>query len=377
MGSQTDEFYDRIRKSHTAFSYVDMVAPDQEARRLLAIEGQVSVDRSAQVRRTLDCRLIDPLGEVTPRSTGEILTPYGTELRAYRGIKWQDKNGVWQQEICPLGVFRLSRSSITFKSDGSSDITLEASDRSRTIQRDRFVAPYTVDAATNILDAIQAIVKRTFPEVQYDAVTTALVTTSPMLLDTGSDPWEAVTNLAKSMGCEIYFDVEGRLVVAPPPDVSANPSPDFTYVEGDRCTMIDLAREFSDENAFNGIVVTGESPGDEMPPVRGEAWDDSPTSPTYRYGNYGEVPNFITDNTAKTTEDCTKIAKSELALVLGRPASLSITALVNPSYEAGNVVQVKLGKAGVDGLYGLDAFNVPLATNGTQALTLRERRTTS
>lgn len=370
----TDEFYTRIRLSHEVISYVVMVAPDQESQPLLVLEGEVAVDRTAQVRRSLNCRIVDPLGTITPRSTGEVLTPYGTELRAYRGIKWQDESGEWQEEVCPLGVFRLSRSSISYKSDGTSDIALEGYDQSRTIQRDKFIVPYVVAANTNVLTAIKEIVKRTIPDVVYDAISTSLTTSAPMLLDTGSDPWEACTQLAKSMGCEIYFDVEGRLVVAPPPDVTAHPAPVFTYYDSDGGHMIDLGRDYSDEQAYNGVIVTGETPGDEKPPVRGEAWDDSPTSPTYRYGDYGEVPAFLTDNTAKTEEDCIKIAKSELALVLGRPAQLSMTALVNPSYEAGEVVEVKLNRAGIDGLYGIDAFNVPLAGSATQRLALREKR---
>lgn len=374
MGTQTDEFYYRLRRSHEAISYVEMIAPDQEAQRLNVLDGEVACDRTAQVRRSLNCRVVDPTGAITPRSTGEVLTPYGTELRAYRGIKWQNNDGTWSEEICPLGVFRLARSSITYKADGTSDITLEAYDRSRTIQRDKFLTPYVVAAGSNVLTAIKEIVKRTFPGITYDTITTGLSTSAPMLLDTGSDPWEACTQLAKSMGCEIYFDVLGRLVVAPPPDIAAQPAPDFTYYDSDGGHMIDLARDFADEQAFNGVIVTGETPGDEKPPVRGEAWDDSPASPTYRYGDYGEVPAFLTDNTAKTEEDCIKIAKAELALVIGRPAALSLTALVNPSYEAGDVVGVKLTRAGIDGLYGVDAFNVPLGGSATQRLNLRERR---
>lgn len=374
MGTQTDEFYRRIRLSHEVVSYVEMIAPDQEAKLLKVLDGEVAVDRSAQVRRSLNCRVVDPTGEVTPRTTGEVLTPYGTQLRAYRGIKWKNNDGTESEEICPLGVFRLARSSITYKADGTSDITLEAYDHSRTIQRDKFTTPYVIPASTNLLFAIKEIVKRTFPGVEYDAISTVNTTTGPMLLDTGSDPWEACNQLAKSMGCEIYFDVLGRLVIAPPPDIAANPAPDFTYFDSDGGHMMDLARDFADEGAYNGIVVTGESPGDERPPVRSEAWDDSPSSPTYRFGDYGEVPYFITDNTAKTEEDCHKIAKAQLALLLGRPASLSMTSLVNPSYEAGNVVHVRLHRAGIDGLYGIDAFNVPLSSAGTQRLAMRERR---
>jgi hypothetical protein len=370
MGTMTDEFYDEIRTSHTAFSYVDVIAPDQEAKRLITIEGEVTCDRTAQVRRSLTCRAIDPLGDITPRKTGEILTPYGTELRAYRGVRYSDG----RTETCALGVFRLARSVISDKSDGTSDIQLEAYDRSRTIQRDKFVTPYTITAGTNLLTAIKQIVQRTFPDATYDAIGTSLVTTAPMLFDSGGDPWEACSMLAKSMGCEIYFDVEGRVAIVPPHDINALPAADFSYIEGDRCTMLDLGRVFSDEPGYNGIIVTGESPGDEKPPVRGEAWDTSPTSPTYRYGNYGEVPAFITDSTAKTTEDCERIAKSELALTLGSSSQISLTATVNPSYEAGAVVGIKRQRSGVDGLFIVDAFNVPLDISATQRLNLRERR---
>ena len=374
MGTMTDEFYERLRLSHEVISYVDVIAPDQEVKRLLILDGDVGCDRTAQVRRSFTCHCVDPTGEITPRASGEILTPYGTELRPYRGIRWKNNDGTYSEEICPLGVFRLSDSDITYKADGTADISLQAYDRSRTIQRDKFLAPYTVNQGTNILDAIKEIVKRTFPDCDYDTVTTTLTTSAPMLMDTGSDPWEALNYLAKSMGCEIYFDVLGRLAIVPPPDLNALPAPDFSYYDSDGGHFIDLSRKFSDEQGYNGVVVTGESPGDEKPPVRGEAWDDSPTSPTYRYGDYGEVPMFITDNTAKTAEDCEKIAKAQLALLLGAPASLAITALVNPSYEAGEVVSVKLDRAGVNGLYGIDAFNVPLSSTGTQKLALRERR---
>lgn len=373
MATQSVEFYERLRKSHTSISYVDVIAPDQETIRLKLVDGEVAVDRSAAVRRSLRCSAVDDTGSITPRATGEILTPYGTELRAYRGIRWTNNDGTETEEISPLGVFRLSRSSITYAANGRSAIALEAYDRSRTVQRDKFLTPYIINAGTNVVDAIKAIIKRTFPAAQYDSITSPLATTGPSLLDTGSDPWQAVLDLGVSIGCEVFFDAEGRVVIAPPPEVHAQPSPDFSYFDSDGGSFLDLSRDFSDEQAFNGVVVTGESPGDEAPPVRAEAWDEVTTSATYRYGDYGEVPTFITDSNAKTVEDCEQIAKSQLALILGAPAQVSMTALVNPSYEAGDVVHVRLSQASVDGLYGVDSFNVPFAASATQRLALRER----
>lgn len=374
MARQTDRFYEAIRKSHTIISWIDVIAPDQEVVRLPAIDGQVDVDGTAAFRRKLSCQCIDPTGLVTPRTEGEILTPYGTELRAYRGIRYSDDPEDY--EACSLGVFRLSRSSITDNNAGSPTIQLEAFDLSRTISRDKFKVPYVIAAGTNAMDALKDLAKQTFADVQFNAVTSSVATVAPLLFEAGGDPWEAMNGLARSMGCEMYFDVEGRLTVAPPNDINALPSPDFTYIEGQNCTMLDLSREYSDEGVFNGIIVTGESIGDQLPPVRGEFWDENPTSPTYRYGPYGEVPGFITDNLAKTADQCTAIAKSQLSLILGAASKLSITGIVNPSYESGDIVQVVREKSKVDGLYAVDAFSVPLRSN-TQALSLREQRPTN
>jgi hypothetical protein len=161
--------------------------------------------------------------------------------------------------------------------------------------------------------------------------------------------------------------------VLPPLDLGSLTSPDFTYIEGEGNIALDMSREYSDEGVFNGFIVTGESVGDQLPPVRGEAWDENPTSPTYRFGPYGEVPGFITDNLAKTAEQCQAIARAQLNLVLGATSRLNMTGICNPSYECGDIVQVKRDKAKVDGLYVVDAFSVPLRAM-TQSLSLRELR---
>lgn len=372
MATQSDRFYQEIKRSHTIVSWIDVISPDQEVVRLPAVEGQVDVDRSAAVRRKLSCQCIDPLGVLTPRTEGEVLTPYGTELRAYRGVRYTDGT----EEKCSLGVFRLSKSTITDNNAGSPVIQLEAYDRARTISRDKFKTPYTITTGTNAMTALKDIVKQTFADARFDTITSTVTTTSPLLYEAGDDPWEAIFALATSMGCEAYFDVEGRLAVLPPPDPNALPSPDFTYVEGEGNTMIDLGREYNDEGVYNGVIVTGESIGDQLPPVRGEAWDTNPTSPTYRLGDYGEVPLFITDNLAKTEEQCAAIAKAQLSLILGAASKIAITGIVNPSYECGDIVQVKRAKSKVDGIYSVEAFSIPLRS-ATQTLSLRELRPTN
>ncbi|MFJ4828387.1 DUF5047 domain-containing protein [Streptomyces sp. NPDC088747] len=366
-----------ISRSHEVYSYVDVISPTQERRRLPATGGEVGVDRTAAIRRTCKATCIDPLGVLVPSGTDSLLTPYGTELRPYRGVRYAPtpEHPEGETEVVPLGVFRLSKVTIQDTTGGSPDIQLEAYDLSRTVARDKFTSPYVIATGTNIIDAIKAILERTFPDLSYDSISTTRTTTAPRLYDVGDDPWEAVTVLAQTLGCDVYFDVEGWVVIAPPVDIDALPAPEFTYIEGERCTMLDLSRVFTDEPGHNGIVLTGESPGDELPAVRAVAWDEEPTSATYHLGPYGEVPQFITDQLIKTQEEAQATADQLLQNLLGFSSQLSISSIVNPAFEAGHVVEVVRARSHVSGLYAVDAFNVPLSAKGTQSLTLRQKRT--
>lgn len=365
-----------IRRSHTVYAYVDVISPTQERVRLPAIGGDVSCDRTAAIRRTCKAVCVDPLGTLVPSDTTSLLTPYGTELRPYRGVRYAatPEHPEGEIEVLPLGVFRLAKVSIQDQTGGSPDIQLEAYDLSRTVARDKFISPYVIATGTNIIDAIKAILARTFDDLSYDAISTTRTTTAPRLYDVGDDPWDAVTVLAQSLGCDIYFDVEGWVVIAPPADIDALPSPDFQYIEGERCTMLDLSRVLTDEPGFNGVVITGESPGDELPAVRAVAWDEEPTSATYHLGPYGEVPQFITDQLVKTTEEAQATADQLLRNLLGFSSQLSISGIVNPSFEAGQVVEVVRARSHVSGLYAVDSFNIPLDAKSTQSLTLRQKR---
>ena len=366
----TARFLEEIRKSHRSYSYVEVTSPKQETFQLTVISGDVQIDRTAAVRRRCTVSCIDPLGVLVPATVESVLTPYGTEIRPYRGVQYSDGT----VEAVQLGVFRLAKVSISDKIGGSPEISLEAYDRSREIARDKFTSPYVIAEGANIIDAIKAILARTFPDLEYDAMSSTLAMTAPSLYDVGDDPWDAVTDLATSAGCEIFFNALGRCVIAPPVDIDSLPSPDFTFIEGQGCTMLDIDRVFTDEPGFNGVVVTGASPGDELPPVRAVIWDEEPTSATYHLGPYGEVPMFVTDQVVKTVEDATAMAGALLAAQLGFSSQVSLDATVNPALDAGDVVEVVRDRILVTGFYVIDALRVPLNASGTQSVTLRQKR---
>lgn len=370
METATDEFLAEIRRSHHVVSYVDVVSSTGEVQRLPATGGGVTEDATAEVRRRCTLSVVDSTGLLTPKSEADLLTPYGTEVRPYRGVRYADG----REEVMPLGVFRISTVDVDDSVGGSPDINIEAYDRSRAVARAKFDQPYTVAKATNLVTAIKAIIELTYPDAQYDAISTTMVTSAPLVFDANTSPWAAATQIAQSLGCELYFNAVGRVVIAPPPDVDALPGPDFTFVEGTGCTMTNIKSRFTDDPGFNGIVLTGASLGDEKPPVRVVVWDSEPTSPTYYLGPYGKVPDFITDENVKTDAEATNAAKSLLQGYLGFSDQVSITSWPNPALTAGSIVQVERQRSGVTGLYSVDVITTPMSAKDPSALTVRRKR---
>lgn len=375
MQQVTDAFKAEVLKSHTVYSYVDCITPSNGSFRLTATGGNVQVDRTADVRRRLNCSVVDPNGDLTPKTAASILTPYGTELRAYRGVKYTSGVLSGSFEVVPLGVFRLSKATVRDQVGGSPDIQLEAYDLSRTISRAKFEDVYTVATGTNLVQAIKDIVTRTFPDMQFDTTATSMTATSPLVFDANSDPWQAAQTIATSAGMEVFFTATGRCKVAPPVDIDHLPAPAWTYIEGSNCTMLDLSVIFTDDPGFNGVILVGESPDGTAPAVRSVQWDKEPSSPTYYLGPYGKVPMFVTDSTITTQADADNAAIAQLNQILGFSSQLSVTAMVNPALDANDVIQVERTRSGVAGKYAIDGLTIPLDAAGTMPLTLRQKRT--
>lgn len=371
----SDAFLAEIQKSHMVRSWVDVITHDNRTFRLQATGGEVNVDRTADVRRRCSVSCVDPTGEITPINAESILTPLGTELRLYRGVEYTSGVLAGKVETVLLGIFRLSKASVKDSVGGSPDISLEGYDLSRTIRRDRFTDVFTVAAGSTLVDSIKLIAQRTFPDVDFDAFASPVTTTTPIVFDADTDPWEAMNTLAQSAGCEVFFTADGRLKVAPPVDIDHLPAAQFSYIEGKGCTLLDLDVVFTDEPGYNGVVLTAESAGGDTPPVRSIVWDNEPSSPTYYLGPYGKVPMFITDSNITTQADADSAAAAQLNLILGFSSQLSITASVNPALDANDVVQVTRQRSGVNSKFAIDSLTIPLKYDGTSDINVRQKRT--
>jgi len=104
--------------------------------------------------------------------------------------------------------------------------------------------------------------------------------------------------------------------------------------------MTERDRETKLTETYNGVIATGEGP-EIATPVRAEAWDDDPTSPTYRYGLFGQVPYLYSSSLLTTQAKAQAAADAKLAQLLGKSTSLSWSQIVHPGLAPLDVVEVE------------------------------------
>jgi hypothetical protein len=340
--------------------------------------GQLTCDTTAKVERYCTVEIAPEDPKWIPKLSNDLLFPVGRELFIQAGFQFTDGT----QELIPQGIFRVTKP--TTSDNGVITLSTQAYDRSRAVSRDRFTKPYVVPLGEAYPDAIRTIIERTFPwfdDSMFLFVDSEFATVK-LIFDQEADPWEKCQNMADAMGARIFFDGLGRCVLQ---DITDPSSADavWTYAKGLDATLTEMKSDLDDERGYNGVVVTGENSQTNKPPVRAEAWDTDPASPTYydplhpEDSLYGPVPYFITSQFVTTVAQAQKAADANLLTVSGILQSVDFSGIPNPAHEGADIIQLTNNDLGVDQVNVLDSFNFPFALGGTMHGSARERRVLS
>ncbi|WP_256789803.1 DUF5047 domain-containing protein [Frankia sp. AvcI1] len=368
----SDRWRAAVTRSHRVAARAELRTGDRvvvPSDQIKIISGSVKVDQTAATRRTCDLEvqvdeaLVPTFRERTP------LDPFGNELRLYRGIDYL-LPGV-QAELVPLGVFRVETTSISDGPAGASVVTLKGYDRADAISRSRWVRPYAIPAGTNLITAAAGIVAdRSSLPTTPQMILAAVTETTPLhLLEEGADPWaDGVAKLALAAGCEAYFDVSGTFVMRPEPQV-VDPAV-LELAEGLDCVITELEREYTP--GPNGVIINGE--GAQNAPVRAEAFDLNPLSPTYWYGPYGQRPKTETHPLAISYPVGLRIARTRLVQLAGAGEVVSLTIIPNPALAEGDVIRVRRARSGLNDLLMVESMTIPLTHANPQNVVCRARR---
>lgn len=350
MYDVTDRFLATIAESHTPVTEIVLFRTDGAVESIEHTGGSVPVDRGSQARRTCSVTCADV--SLIPRTPTDKLAVYGATLRISRGVQYS--NGV--SELVPLGVFRVDE--VTGDIDDG-PVVINGKSLESVVAADRFTEPYRASGLA--VGAIEALIQRSIPEAVVVS-TAADAAIGARTWDIEDDPWEAIAEIAATIGAEVYCDADGVFTVAELPDL-LEATPVWTIAAGEGGVYVAASRGMSVDGVFNGVLARGENTETDTAPVSALVVDTDPGSPTYWSGPFGHRPTFHSSATLLTEAQCTSAATLLLRSAQAPNASADISALPNPALEPGDVIRV-VYPDGTKELHQVQAFTVPLEVGG-------------
>ena len=362
-------FKQAVRNDHIVIAKAEVWASDQKLQEINISEGSVSVNSGSAVRRTCEVTLVTSreIANLVPDNDFDLLTPFGNELRLYRGVQFEDGT----EEYVPLGVFVITEVGIQDTNDGVT-IKLAGEDRSIRISRAKWTEPYQLPNGT-LESALSDLLKNRYPDAELAfPVTNVSVNQVVLGSESSNDPWKDAVEIAELVGYDLFFDQNGVVQMQQFPTLDGSVVVAL-FVEGSGTTITSLDRTISTKETFNGVIYTIE--GSEVAaPIRVEAWDEDTSSPTYRFGVFGEVPTFIETNLLATEVQAIRAAYSLLNIYIGKQEQITFNSLVDPSLDVQDVIYVKSNGAKIDRLVIIDSLDIPLNPEGEMSATARTVR---
>jgi hypothetical protein len=361
-----------VRTDHIAVSRAEIWSGDRKVQDLEVSSGKVTISSDSSARRTCTVSLFADRdrNNIVPDNDFDSLTPFGNELRLYRGVEFSDGS----REFVPLGIFVITDVDITDTNEGVV-IKVDGIDRSLIVSRAKWTKPYQM-VTGSLEDSITALLKDRYPDV-VTAFPTTNVSINQVILGTEKDnnPWKDAVEICELVGYDLFFDAEGIV------EMKLFPSIDgavvvASYDEGQDTAITTLNRTISTRETYNGVIYTIE--GSEVAePKRIEVWDENTTSPTYRYGTFGEVPIFVETSILATEEEAIIAATNLLNFYIGAQETISWESIVDPTLDVQDVVYVQTEGAKVDRLVIIDVLDIPLEANLPMTVSSRTVRVVS
>ena len=349
-----DPFLNALMFSHQMTSRGELWLNNAKVADISFVSGSVVSDRNSRTRRIFTGDF-DP--RKAPRNIGDLVTPFGTELRVLRGIRFPD-NHIEEHPIFygRIDVVEFSRTTCSIR----------ASSRCAFITDARFEAPRQATTGMTVVNQMKALISEVMPLAPIDVTATStLAITSAATWDRERD--EALDNLAASIGAEWYAGPDGHFHIDPIPANNGEPA-DWIVDSGDTGVLINRVNLLDRAEIYNGMVVAGEPP-DGTAPVYAVAHDTSPTSPLRWGGPYGNVPKFFTSQFITTQGQAQSVANDMLADAVSAHRGLEVTCVANPKLHGVDTLLISTGTMpGWDGLYFINGFTLPLDPESSMTL---------
>lgn len=328
--------------------WVDIYESDAETlwqSRVRLRDGAISVDMTRSERRNIDLTLYDA-GDLG-YGPGELW--YDKIIKPYRGILLSTGD-VW---VTPLGSFMIDGFS---RPHFPAEIKVTGRDFTKKLLLAKFPQVTTFNSGENVCDVIKTIATNGGIS-RFDLISSTEVLGSAITFEGDTTRWDAIAQLAQSIGCEVFFDRLNNMVVRPFVDPLTAPT-SHTFATGRSGNVSKFTRVTNDAIMFNHVVVVGNGRSNTL--VCGQAENNNPTSPT-SISEIGRRTYTIQNAFVASNAMADQIAGSYLSVMGLEQYDISIDSLTAPWLEAGEAVRFDDSSGYGPTRFLLSSFTIPLA----------------
>lgn len=315
--------------------------------------GQVTCDENAKVRRTLSLPVTDI--DLDPRDAADLLAPFGTELHVFAGMEFSGNT-----ELVPVGVFSLET---TARGGWTEGLVLSGIDRAGVLAEARFLQPWNTYSGVRVIEEIAAMILSVYPLVEVYDLTGSEAVCRAAVWD--RERWDAIDNLAKGIGAEVFFDQAGRAIIRDVTTVADlevfGQDPIKVHANRDDSDLLNVSTSMSRSDVYNAVVASS----DQEVPVSAIAWQ---ASGPLRYRPGFQKPRFFTTPVVTTYDGIAKSAVSILARSIAYSRKVAVEVIPDASLDAGSLVDLTLPDETTSRRI-LSQFTLPLSSGGMSMAT--------
>lgn len=320
-------------------------------------DGAVRVDRGSETRRSLSLTIADP-SEYPVTSTDKFAV-YGQQIYVESGLVYLDGS----VERVPVGTFVVTSVSGNIH---TGPLSITATGLEILLRRALWDTATSTGGYASAAAFLDFHIKDTIPGASFvDTSTSGATAIASKTWDRNSDKWSALSEVATSVGAELFCDANGtfRLVDIPDPNNVAI-APVWDVKAGEAGVMVSAVMELSAEGVYNRVVASGENAEDNKPPVSAEAKVTDTNDPLYYGGNFGKVSYAYSSSLITNTNQAQSTANALLRKARGANRTVTLEAVPNAALDAGDRIRVVYGDAHDPEIHIVDNFEIPLTVNG-------------
>lgn len=336
-------------------AYVDRGTPYTRGAPVF-FNGAVRATLASRVTRTMDLTVPESL---YPWGTSDLLNPYGTELRAFKGVRY----GNGSPDEFPVFVGTIEEAS----PPQLGQCRLKASDTALRVAAAGFRSPQAAQVGDRVLDEFERVVLDANPRATFG--THSAITALVPQLTYDSDRGQALDSLAGGASANWYTLPDGRYVMRLVPWTAPLTTAPLPLFDGPGGTLLDAYPLRSASGIYNQVTVLSDRT-DGGPALYATASDVDLASPTRIDGPFGVRSKQVRVTGAANQGQLSALARVELARSQALTASWSLTCVPDASIELGDPLGVLF--RGRDATQFAASFTMPLRPDASMQIQGRD-----